>query len=134
MLIAFLLSTALSLTAQNPLVQHLTILEGLPSNDVYTILQDSRKFIWLATDAGVAKYDGTRFTYFRIQDGLSSNDVIDIKEDSGGRIWFFHSDASLDYIVNNTIHNSKNTPFLDSLKSKDYFTKMAEDKYHNLFF
>ena len=134
LLIAFLLSTALSLTAQNPLVQHLTILEGLPSNEVYQIIQDSRKFIWIATDAGVAKYDGTRFTYFRIQDGLSSNDVIDIKEDSSGRIWFFHSDASLDYYVNNTIHNSKNTPFLDSLKSKDYFTKMAEDQYRNLFF
>jgi ligand-binding sensor domain-containing protein len=134
LLIALLLVAGISLSAQNPLVQHFTILDGLLSNGVYKIIQDSRKFIWLATDAGVAKYDGTRFTYFRIQDGLSTNDIVDITEDSFGRIWFIHSDASLDYYDGNTIHNSKNTPFLDSLKSNDCFYKMAEDKYRNIFF
>jgi len=134
LLIAFLLVAGINLSAQNPLVQHFTISEGLPSDNVYKLFQDSRKFIWLATDAGVVKYDGTRFTYFRIQDGLSSNDVVDIQEDSAGRVWFFHSDASLDYYDNKAIRNRKNTPFLDSLKSKDYFTKMAEDKNRNIYF
>ena len=95
----FLLFALTNISAQSPLVQHLTTSEGLPSNGVYKIFQDSKKYIWFATDAGVARYDGSKFTYYRKQDGLSSNDVFDIKEDSFGRIWFFHTNASLNFFT-----------------------------------
>ncbi len=130
----FLLFGLTYATAQSPLVQHLTTSEGLPSNGVYKIFQDSKKFIWFATDAGVARYDGSKFTYFRKQDGLSSNDVIDIHEDSFGRIWFFHVNASLNFYADNFIHNGKNTPLLDSLKGTDYFHQLYEDENHTLYF
>lgn len=120
--------------AQSPLVQHFTTSEGLPSNGVYKIIQDSKKFIWFATDAGVARYDGSKFTYYRKQDGLSSNDVIDIQEDSFGRIWFFHFNASLNFYSDNFIHNGINTPLLDSLKGSDYFRQLYEDENHTLYF
>jgi ligand-binding sensor domain-containing protein len=120
--------------AKSPLVQHFTTSEGLPSNGVYKIFQDSKKFIWFATDAGVSKYDGTKFNYYRKQDGLSSNDVFDIKEDSNGRIWFFHTNASLNFFKNNYLHNENNTAFLDSLKSDDFFRQIYEDEKHNLYF
>jgi len=131
----FILLFALTnILAQSPLVQHLTTSEGLPSNGVYKIFQDSKKFIWFATDYGVARYDGSKFTYYRKQDGLSSNDVIDIREDSFGRIWFFHFNASLNYYSDNFIHNGKNTPLLDSLKGLDYFHQLYEDENHTLYF
>ncbi|MCK9413994.1 MAG: histidine kinase [Prolixibacteraceae bacterium] len=136
-LLSFLILLLFALTdtlAQSPLVQHLTTSEGLPSNGVYKIIQDSKKFIWFATDAGVARYDGSKFTYYRKQDGLSSNDVIDIHEDSFGRIWFFHFNASLNFYSDNFIHNGKNTPLLDSLKGPDYFHQLYEDENHTLYF
>jgi ligand-binding sensor domain-containing protein len=129
-----LLAESITLLAQNPLLQRFTTSDGLPSNVVNKIFQDSKKFIWFATDAGVSRYDGTKFTYFRKQDGLSSNDVINIAEDSFGRIWFFHTNASLNFFYNNAIHNEKNTPFLDSLKSNDYFNKFFEDPEKNIYF
>jgi len=130
----FLLFAAIDLPAQNPFIRHITTSGGLPSNCVYKVFQDSKKFIWFATDAGVARYDGTRFTYYRKQEGLSSNDVFEITEDSFGRIWFFHINASLDFFHENSIHNRKNTPFIDSLKTTNFFHKFYEDKQHNLYF
>ena len=132
--IASLLFAVLNLPAQNPFVRHITTSDGLPSNCVYKVFQDSKKFIWFATDAGVARYDGTHFSYFRKQEGLSSNDIFEITEDSFGRIWFMHINASLDFFQDNSMHNSRNTPFLDSLKSTDFFHKLYEDSSHNLYF
>ena len=85
-----LLLEGFSVSAQNPYIQHYTTYDGLPSNSVYYVFQDSKKFIWFATDAGVVRYDGTTFTNYRKKDGLSSNEVIRIKEDSFGRVWFFN--------------------------------------------
>jgi hypothetical protein len=106
--------------AQNPYIHHFTTLDGLPSNTIYQIIQDSQKFIWFTTDAGVVKYDGSTFTNFRKKDGLSSNDVVRIKEDSYGRIWLFNYNSSVNYIYNNTIYSDTNSPFLKSLVGKGF--------------
>ena len=133
-LFALIFFAGINLMAQNPFIQRLTTSEGLPSNTVHKVFQDSKKFLWFATDAGVARFDGSKFDYFRMQDGLSSNDVLDIKEDSFGRIWFFLADASFNFYFSQTIHNDKNTSFLKSLKTPDYFQRLYEDKDHNLYF
>ncbi len=132
-LLAFLF-TWTNILAQDPLIQRFTTADGLPSNGVYTVFQGSNKFLWFATDAGVSKYDGTKFINYRKQDGLSSNDVFNINEDSFGRVWFFHVNASLNYYFQNTIHNEKNTPILGSLKSDYYFRKFYEDEDRNVYF
>ena len=100
----------------------------------YTRFFRTAKVYLVATDAGVARYDGSKFTYYRKQDGLSSNDVFDIKEDSFGRIWFFHTNASLNFFYNSSIHNEKNTSFLDTLKSTAHFRQLYEDENHTLYF
>ncbi len=121
-------------SAQNPYVQHFTTSDGLPSNFVFKVFQDSKKFIWFATDAGLARFDGATYTYFRKNNGLSGNDVFNIKEDSKGRIWFFSLNATLNYFYQNTIFNGKNSPFLDSLYSEDLFRNFYEDEAKTLYF
>lgn len=133
-ILVLLLISCKSLFAQNPYIQKYTVSDGLPSNTVYTIFQDSKKFMWFATDAGVARFDGNSFTYFRKQDGLSGNDVFDVHEDSFGRIWFFHINTSLNFYFENVIHNEKNTPYLDSLKGGSFSRKMYEDSGKNIYF
>lgn len=44
--------------------------DGLPSNHIYKITQDSNGFIWIATDEGLVKYNGTDFKVFTTQEGL----------------------------------------------------------------
>jgi ligand-binding sensor domain-containing protein len=39
--------------------------DGLPETAVNWILQDSRGFIWLATYAGLSKFDGYKFTNYK---------------------------------------------------------------------
>ena len=40
---------------------------GLPSNEVYSIAQDAKGFIWLGCDAGLFKFDGIRYTAYKNQ-------------------------------------------------------------------
>ena len=56
------------LRAQEPLSQRLTFANGLPSNAVYSILEDKKGFIWIACDEGLFQYDGVRFQQFRERD------------------------------------------------------------------
>src|SRR5688572_27384505 len=45
--------------------RHLTTNDGLPSNRVETLLQDSRGFTWVGTPEGLARYDGYRFLRYK---------------------------------------------------------------------
>jgi len=132
--LSILLLTCFRLSAQNPYIHQYTTNDGLPSNTVYYIYQDTKKFIWFATDAGVSRYDGTSFTNYRKKDGLSSNDVIRIKEDSLGRVWFFNYNGSLNYFYQNKIFNEYNTPFLDSLVGREFFRDFYQDADKTIYF
>lgn len=44
-------------------------------------------YLWLATDAGVCRYNGIRFTTYTTLNGLPDNTVFHVKEDSEGKIW-----------------------------------------------
>ncbi len=74
-----------------------TTKDGLLSNEVYCVFQDSKGYIWISTDKGVAKYDGYFFETFTTQDGLTDNVVLGIAEDSEGKIWFTTINKKLCY-------------------------------------
>jgi signal transduction histidine kinase/ligand-binding sensor domain-containing protein/DNA-binding response OmpR family regulator len=56
--------------------EHLSVDHGLSNNIVYSILQDSRGFMWFGTEDGLNKYDGYDFTVYRHdpEDSLSISD------------------------------------------------------------
>jgi len=66
-IIFLLLFSSVSLTAQNNDIkfEHLSVDHGLSNNIVYRIIQDSRGFMWFATEDGLNKYDGYNFTVYR---------------------------------------------------------------------
>ena len=120
--------------AQNPYIRHYTTLDGLPTNTIYQMCQDSHKFLWFTSDAGVVKFDGTNFTSFRKKDGLSSNDVVRIKEDSKGRIWFFNYNGTVNFYYNNKIYNGGNAPFLNILTGMGFFLDFFTDTAKTIYF
>lgn len=61
--------------------------QGLPQSSVYAIFQDSRGYLWLGTEGGVARFDGIRFTVFDRTSGLPGNTVRSIIELPDGNIW-----------------------------------------------
>ena len=83
---------------------HYTVKDGLPSSEVYSAFQDSKGYLWFATDAGVSRFNGYEFRNFDASDGLTDNTVFLIREDYRGRIWFGTFNCMLSYFENNTIH------------------------------
>lgn len=80
--------SAFVLCAQQPLLKHFTVKEGLPSNEVYFITQDKKGRIWICTDAGVVRYNSSEFKIFNSAQGLPDNTIFEVKEDVKGRMWF----------------------------------------------
>ncbi len=58
---------------------------GLASNLVKDVAQDDAGFIWIATDAGLVRFDGQRFETF--SQGLPSLYVKDVYHGAGGRLY-----------------------------------------------
>lgn len=75
-----------------------SIKDGLPSNETYDVYQDSKGFIWIATDNGAVKFDGENFKTFTTIDGLTDNTIFRISEDHLGRIWFMTYNRKLCYL------------------------------------
>lgn len=82
---------------------HYEVANGLPSNEIYHILQDEKGYIWLATAMGASRFNGREFTTFNTSNGLSNNHVLDIKEDIIGQIWLLTADGKTSHIEGNKI-------------------------------
>jgi len=91
---------------QNPELKNYSIREGLPSIEVYEVFQDSKGFIWFATDHGVAKFDGYEMKVITVKDGLTDPVVFGINEDDQQRIWFRTYSGKI-----SIFENGKITPF-----------------------
>lgn len=70
--------------------------DGLPQNQVRAILQSRDGYIWVATNDGLARFDGTRFTVFNRENtpALRSNIFTGLHEDRAGNLWI-SSDGGL---------------------------------------
>lgn len=66
LIILFLFS--LNLSAQQPgkyIFRHIDQADGLLHNDVFSISQDAKGYIWILTANGLQRYDGTRFINYQ---------------------------------------------------------------------
>ncbi len=64
-----------------------TTKDGLPSNEVYDVLQDDDGYMWFATDNGVSRYDGYEFKNYGPSEGLKDRVVFTLQKDKDGKIW-----------------------------------------------
>lgn len=96
-------------------LKHFTTQDGLPSNEIYNILEDQNGFIWIGTELGAARYDGVSFKTYTVDDGLSDNNVLSVIEDYRGRIWFIHFASIPSFYYRGKIYNRENHLFLHLL-------------------
>ncbi|MBV8072643.1 MAG: hypothetical protein JO270_22255, partial [Acidobacteriaceae bacterium] len=62
-------------------------LDGLGNLDVDCLLQDHNGFLWVGTESGLFRYDGSRFQEFGRAEGLPGRWVRALAEDRAGRLW-----------------------------------------------
>ncbi len=93
MLAALLLSLTVSAAnlPETPRFRRLSFEHGLPSIQVIGVAQDRAGYIWVATDNGLARYDGVDFTVYRQRPGdpgsLPGNYVTAVVVDREDAIW-----------------------------------------------
>ena len=88
----FVLFCAQLLQGQNNYrAESLTVADGLSQGFVFTLLQDSRGFIWIGTSNGLNRYDGYQVKRFTCDDtspwGFRANTVYCLVEDAHGLLW-----------------------------------------------
>ncbi len=71
--------------------KHISTKDGLSSNAVNTILQDSKGFLWFGTENGLNRFDGYSFKIYRNEPddtkSLIDNQIRALVEDRYGRLW-----------------------------------------------
>lgn len=87
------------LTAQQPSyatkIRKVSIEQGLSNRFVRRVFQDSKGFIWLATNYGLNRYDGYEFKlYTKENQGLTSNAIYSVYEDADARLWVTYFDVN----------------------------------------
>jgi len=80
-----------NLFSQSLRFQHLSLQDGLSQNTVYSIIQDSKGFLWFGTQDGLNKFDGYNFNVFNQdpvnKNSLSGNHIHCLYEDRNDMIW-----------------------------------------------
>ncbi len=90
-LIFLALCAALPAQGRSIHFKRISIDEGLSQNSIFSIIQDSKGFVWFGTQDGLNKYDGYKFTIYKpdpgMPDTLSHNLILTLCEDRSGMIW-----------------------------------------------
>ena len=95
LLTAFMMSSLFNAYAEQMELRSksLTTINGLPSNTVRHIWQDSKGFIWFGTTNGLCRYDGNTFLNFHAESSndavlsLVDNKINKLQEDNHGFLW-----------------------------------------------
>ncbi len=68
---------------------------GLPQNSVHSIAQTRDGFLWLATEDGLARFDGLKFVVYNSENTaqLRNNNIRHLLETSDGSLWIATADG-----------------------------------------
>ncbi|MBB5316965.1 sensor histidine kinase [Tunturibacter empetritectus] len=97
--IAALSFTAYSQSLDNLGYQSWSTENGLPQNSVHQVFQSTDGYIWIATEGGVARFNGIDFKVFNHEttDEITSDDICCFAQSHTGPLWIATSDGLLQY-------------------------------------
>jgi len=111
---------------------HYDIGDGLAGSTAYCLTQDKQGFIWVGTETGVSRFDGTHFISYTSADGLPDTEVLRMFCDSKGRVWMASFRSGVCYYFNGKFHNQDNDSILGKVRSGGSIENFSEDRDGNL--
>ncbi|MES2277560.1 MAG: ATP-binding protein [Bacteroidota bacterium] len=93
-----LLTCAKSKAQDSPIKQAL----AFPTKEIYDLHVDKHGFLWIASDLGVARFDGINYVHFSNPRQISLG-CTNLLEDETGRIWFNNFNGQIFYIDHETV-------------------------------
>ena len=85
---AVLLASAAPAVAQQYSFRHYGAAEGLQNLSILSLAQDGEGYLWAGTEAGLYRYDGTRFRMMAAADGLAcATEARALFTASDGALW-----------------------------------------------
>ncbi|MBK8489929.1 MAG: hypothetical protein IPL49_03235 [Saprospirales bacterium] len=107
-----------SLSAQHPSWLNYNTNDGLPGNEVYDMIQDSRGYLWFATNQGICRFNGYEFIRPVDTSAMRGSAAFNPTEDPEGNIWFNHIDHSIHFIENDTVRTWAFNSVIDQYRGK----------------
>jgi signal transduction histidine kinase/ligand-binding sensor domain-containing protein len=112
-----LFTAAYTFAQQYPFV-HYSPKDGLISNQVRSIYQDSKGRLYFNSINGLSVYDGSRFINYSSANGFESDIVNCVMEMGNDSIWIATNDSNIYYLVNNKLRKvvlKEQPPIIDNL-------------------
>lgn len=108
--------------ALNQVIKHrqYTAQDGLAGSTVYRIIKDNAGYIWLSTNNGISRFDGSSFTNYYINQ--FKEQMIALDSDPDGRIWIA-GERNIFYIKNGELSRYPMFTKLPSHITNIYFVK-----------
>ncbi len=75
---------------------------GLPSNEIYSIVQDNKGFVWFGCDAGLYKYDGIRYIPYKCQKQKAKS-ITGLTVSSSGKLFCYNFQSQVFMLQNDTL-------------------------------
>jgi ligand-binding sensor domain-containing protein len=91
---------------------------GLTADVVYGINQDKNGFIWLTTENGLFRFDGTNFKKYTVEDGLTDNVNFGAYSDSSNRMIFYSFSNKPCYLYKDRFYSSNTDTTLGQIQLK----------------
>src|SRR5580704_9526292 len=85
--LALLLGAALHCFGQRELFHEYGSSDGLANLNVKCLFQDRVGFLWVGTDNGLFRYDGSTFRGYGHADGLTNTEILSLAESPNGTLW-----------------------------------------------
>lgn len=92
-------------------IARFTTEDGLPSNTVFDILEDKDGYIWMATAAGVVKWNGYDWKVFGKEEGLPTSEIWQLHLDNRQRLWCINHINPGYFILNDSIYQVSNVEY-----------------------
>jgi ligand-binding sensor domain-containing protein len=81
---------------------------GLPSNEMYSIVQDQKGFVWMGCDAGLFKFDGVRYTSYKCKT-QNSKSISNLTLSENGKIYCVNFQDQIFFLENDSLKELQHT-------------------------